>query len=223
MRKPGPIMAIVLGGLFASACSGTRPADPGTCAVVGAAIGGLGGTGIGVNVDDGKDDDKENAYIGAAAGAGLGALTGYAICAMMPEAAAPPPPPPPPPAPAPAAKSEPVVKKTVVLPGVHFAFDRADLLPAARDILDREVTSELAADPHLTVLVEGHTDAVGTDSYNTALSQRRADAVKSYLVSKGVASSRVEARGLGESKPVASNDTAMGRAENRRVEIKVLE
>jgi OOP family OmpA-OmpF porin len=189
---------------------------------VGAAIGGLGGTGIGVNIDQSKDDDKENAYIGAAAGAGLGALTGYAICAMMPEGAAPPPPPPPP-APAPAAKSEPVVKKTVVLPGVHFAFDRADLLPAARDILDREVHSELVADSHLTVLVEGHTDSVGTDSYNAALSQRRADAVKSYLVSKGIAASRVESRGLGESKPVASNDTAMGRAENRRVEIKVLE
>src|SRR5688572_29422154 len=179
MRKPGPIMAIVLGGLFASACSGTRPADPGTCAVVGAAIGGLGGTGVGANWDD-DDDDKENAYIGAAAGAGVGALTGCAICALMPEGAAPAPPPQPP-APAPAVKHEPVVKKTVVLPGVHFAFDRADLLPAARDILDREVASELKADSHLTVVVEGHTDSVGTDSYNSALSQRRADAVKSYL------------------------------------------
>jgi len=222
MRKPGPIMAIMLGGLFASACSGTRPADPGTCAVVGAAIGGLSGTAVGVNYEPSKDDDKENAAYGAAAGAAVGALTGYAICAMMPEGAAPPPPPPPP-APAPAAKSEPVIKKTVVLPGVNFAFDRADLLPAARDILDREVHSELQADSHLTVLIEGHTDSVGSDSYNLSLSQRRADAVKSYLVSKGIAASRIESRGMGESKPVASNETAMGRAENRRVEIKVLE
>jgi OOP family OmpA-OmpF porin len=189
---------------------------------VGAAIGGLGGTAAGVNWEPSKDDDKENAAIGAAAGVAVGALTGYAICAMMPEGAAPPPPPPPP-APAPAAKSEPVIKKTVVLPGVNFAFDRADLLPAARDILDREVHSELQSDSHLTVLIEGHTDSVGSDAYNLSLSQRRADAVKSYLVSKGIAASRIESRGMGESKPVASNETAMGRAENRRVEINVLE
>jgi outer membrane protein OmpA-like peptidoglycan-associated protein len=223
MRKPGPVIAILLAGLFASACSGTRPAEPGRCALVGAAIGGLGGTGIGLNVDDNTNDDKDNAYIGAAAGAAGGALIGYAICAMMPEAAPPPPPvsAPPPPAPKPMARPEPVIKKTVVLPGVNFAFDRADLLPAAKEILDREVTPELKEDPHLTVRVEGHTDSVGSDSYNQALSEKRAGAVKAYLVSEGISSSRIESRGYGETQPVADNESAIGRAKNRRVEIKV--
>jgi len=220
LRKPGPMLAVVLAGLFASACSATRPAEPGTCAVVGAAIGGLGGTGIGVNVDN-DDNGKEGAYIGAAAGAATGALAGYAICALMPEAA-PPPPPPPAPAPKPAAKAAPVVQKTVVLPGVNFAFNSADLLPAAKEILDREVIPELKADPELQVLVEGHTDSVGNDAYNEKLSGRRAGSVWKYLVEKGIDSGRIQARGLGETQPIADNDTAEGRAKNRRVEIKEL-
>jgi OOP family OmpA-OmpF porin len=209
-------MTVLLASVLAAGCSGTRPASPGTCALVGAGIGGLGGTGAGLAIADG-DHDNEGAYIGAASGAAVGALTGYAICSMMPEPAAPAP------VPASAVESGPVIRKTVVLPGVNFAFDRADLLPAARETLDREVASELAGNSALTMLVEGHTDAVGSDAYNLSLSQRRADAVKSYLVGKGISSSRIESRGLGETKPVASNDTAPGRAENRRVEIKVLE
>ncbi len=226
MRKPGPVMAVLLAGLFGSACSATRPAEPGRCAVVGAAIGGLSGVGIGVNIDeDDQTDDKENAGIGAAIGVAAGALTGYALCAMMPEAAPPPPAPapPPPPAPKPTAKPEPVIKKKVVLPGVNFAFDRADLLPAAKEIIDREVLPVLKEDRALTVLVEGHTDSVGSETYNQRLSERRAEAVKAYLVSKGIAASRIQTKGYGESRPVADNTTAVGRAKNRRVEIKVLE
>ena len=214
------MLAVLLALLFASACSATRPASPATCAVVGAAIGGLGGTGIGANVDN-DDDAKEGAYIGAAAGAATGALAGYAICAMMPEAA-PPPPPPPAPAPKPAVKGAPVLQKTVVLPGVNFAFNSADLLPAAKEILDREVVPELKADPELQVIVEGHTDSVGNDEYNQKLSGKRAGSVWKYLVSAGIDSTRIQAKGFGESQPVASNDTAEGRAKNRRVEIKEL-
>jgi len=225
MTKPGPVMAVVLAGLFVSACSGTRPASPGRCAVVGAAIGGMSGVAVGLNVDTSEGEELDSAAIGTAAGAAAGALTGYAICAMMPEGAEPPPAPapPPPPAPKPTARPEPVIKKTVVLPGVNFAFDRADLLPAAQQILDREVIPELKDDASLTVRVEGHTDSVGSDSYNQQLSERRAAAVKTYLVSKGVAASRVESTGFGETQPVADNTSAVGRAKNRRVDVKVMQ
>ncbi len=70
-----------------------------------------------------------------------------------------------------------------------------------------------------TVVIEGHTDNVGSDDYNTGLSQRRADSVKSWLVSEGIASTRLVASGKGESSPVAGNDTASGRQQNRRVEV----
>jgi outer membrane protein OmpA-like peptidoglycan-associated protein len=67
--------------------------------------------------------------------------------------------------------------------------------------------------------IEGHTDSQGSDEYNLKLSERRANAVKDYLISKGISADRLEAKGYGESKPVATNKTAAGRAKNRRVEI----
>jgi outer membrane protein OmpA-like peptidoglycan-associated protein len=73
----------------------------------------------------------------------------------------------------------------------------------------------------VNVIVEGHTDSTGSDAYNQALSQRRADAVLNYLVRKGVPANRLTARGFGKSSPVASNDTREGRALNRRVELEV--
>jgi OOP family OmpA-OmpF porin len=78
---------------------------------------------------------------------------------------------------------------------------------------------------HERVVVEvaGHTDSKGSEEYNQGLSERRANAVKDYLNSKGVRASRLTARGYGESRPVASNDTDEGRAENRRVELIVLD
>jgi OOP family OmpA-OmpF porin len=72
----------------------------------------------------------------------------------------------------------------------------------------------------LVVEVAGHTDSVGTDSYNQGLSERRAQAVVNYLVAKGINASRFKARGYGESEPVADNATDEGRAENRRVELR---
>jgi outer membrane protein OmpA-like peptidoglycan-associated protein len=73
------------------------------------------------------------------------------------------------------------------------------------------------------VRIEGHTDATGPDAYNQGLSQRRAKSVLNYLVGKGVASSRLQSVGLGESQPVASNATREGRALNRRVDFKFLQ
>jgi outer membrane protein OmpA-like peptidoglycan-associated protein len=85
-----------------------------------------------------------------------------------------------------------------------------------------EIAEILKDDPSLYADIEGHTDNVQPKSYtNMELSQKRADAVRDYLVSKGVDSSRLTAQGFGETRPVADNDTAAGRAQNRRTIIKV--
>jgi outer membrane protein OmpA-like peptidoglycan-associated protein len=108
----------------------------------------------------------------------------------------------------------------VNLSDVLFDFDRASLKPDAREKLAK-VSGILLAYPTLHVSVEGHTDSVGTDEYNLKLSERRADAVRDYLTSNGISSANVSALGLGKDGPVASNDTAVGRQQNRRVEMVV--
>ena len=122
--------------------------------------------------------------------------------------------------PEPAPPEAPAIAARLVLPGVNFAFDSAEIDPVSAVVLD------VAADPMrertgMRVTVEGHTDSVGAEPYNEALSLRRAEAVRRYLVRKGVPTERLTARGLGESDPVASNATADGRARNRRVELEV--
>jgi outer membrane protein OmpA-like peptidoglycan-associated protein len=128
---------------------------------------------------------------------------------------------PPPPAPvAQAAPPPPPAKKKIVLRSVHFDFDKATLKADAKPILD-EAVQVLKQEGSVDIVVEGHTDSVGTDQYNLGLSRRRADTVRRYLVDHGVAAARITADGLGESKPVASNDSADGRTQNRRVELHV--
>ncbi len=104
------------------------------------------------------------------------------------------------------------------LQGVNFATDSSTLNSSAKSILDG-VVGKMSAHPSSHFTIEGHTDSRSTDDYNLALSERRANAVKSYLVSKGVDASSLSAVGKGESQPVASNDTKEGRAANRRVDI----
>jgi outer membrane protein OmpA-like peptidoglycan-associated protein len=137
------------------------------------------------------------------------------------EKAAPPPPPPPPPPPvAQAPPPPPPTKEKIVLRAVHFDFDKADIRPDAQPILD-EATRILKERGDIHVVVAGHTDSRGSDAYNIELSKRRAEAVMRYLVDHGIAASRITGQGFGERQPVASNDTAEGRAENRRVELHV--
>jgi len=128
--------------------------------------------------------------------------------------------PPPPPPVAQAPPPPPPVKKKIVLRSVHFDFDKATLKPEAKAILD-EAVQVLEHEGSVDIIVEGHTDSVGTEQYNLGLSRRRADTVRAYLVDHGIVRSRITAEGMGESKPVASNDTADGRAQNRRVELHV--
>jgi outer membrane protein OmpA-like peptidoglycan-associated protein len=92
----------------------------------------------------------------------------------------------------------------------------SQLTAPAQQTLD-EVASALATQPELNVEIQGYTDSIGTPAYNLNLSQRRAEAVKAYLVSKGVSASALTAKGYGKASPIASNSTAEGRAENRRV------
>ena len=133
--------------------------------------------------------------------------------------AAPAPPPPPPVAQAPAPPPAPV-KKKIVLRSVRFDFDKSTIRPDAAPVLN-EAVATLKAEGGIAVIVEGHTDSVGTDASNQKLSHRRADAVRQYLVKHGIPANRITAEGFGESRPVASNDTADGRAQNRRVELRV--
>ena len=103
---------------------------------------------------------------------------------------------------------------------VLFDVDKATLKPGAREKLAK-VSGILLAYPGLTIQVEGHTDSTGSDSYNQQLSERRAQAVRDYLVSQRIPADTVTARGFGESMPVVTNDTAAGRQQNRRVELVV--
>ena len=103
---------------------------------------------------------------------------------------------------------------------VLFDFDKTAIKPDGAKILDRLVDF-LKENPDRGADLEGHTDSIGTEKYNQGLSERRAGAVRDYLVKKGVDSKRLTTRGFGESKPIADNKTKDGRAKNRRVEIKV--
>ncbi|MBV8061953.1 MAG: OmpA family protein [Nevskia sp.] len=105
---------------------------------------------------------------------------------------------------------------------VHFAFDKYNLTEYARASLDSDASTinQLSGTyPSLKVDIAGHTDWIGTDAYNQALSERRATAVKDYLVRKGIDAGRIRTYAYGESQPVAPNTTAEGRALNRRAEI----
>jgi OOP family OmpA-OmpF porin len=97
-------------------------------------------------------------------------------------------------------------------------FDTDSAVLKAESFAELDNMAKFLADvPNARGEVEGHTDSQGADAYNQALSQRRADAVRKYLVDKGVAGDRLQAKGYGESKPEGDNKTADGRAQNRRV------
>ena len=109
-------------------------------------------------------------------------------------------------------------KKKLVLEGVNFETNSARLTSDSLDIL-KKVARSLKDWPDVKVEVEGYTDSTGTESHNLALSKARAESVRDYLVSQGVESSRLVAKGFGESNPIADNKTAEGRLKNRRVEL----
>ena len=134
-----------------------------------------------------------------------------------PPPAAPPVAPPPPPA----APPQPTTEKVTFAADAFFDFNKATLKPEGKAKLD-DLVSKMGGIALEVIIAVGHTDSVGGDAYNQKLSIKRAEAVKGYLVGKGVEKNRVYTEGKGKKQPVADNKTAEGRAKNRRVESEVV-
>ena len=203
--------------LVASGCSTHR--RWGMCALGGGLLGATaGGVGAGVirfnSQDHGVASDRTTAAastIGAATGGVIGAVLGHYICDPIEEPVA---------QAAPVEAPPPSGTQIAHLEGTNFAFDSAKLTPAGEAILD-EAVAVMNKHANISVRIEGNTDSIGSDAYNMKLGQRRADSVESYLVSHGVSASRLSTVSYGKTRPIASNDTEEGRAQNRRVDLVV--
>lgn len=101
---------------------------------------------------------------------------------------------------------------------IHFDFDRFNLRPDALKIVDEWLTA-LQANPTVNVVIEGHTDSIGTQQYNIALGERRANSARDYLISRGIPAARITTVTYGEDRPIDTNETAAGRARNRRAHL----
>ena len=178
----------------------------------GAATGAAAGAVLGGVIGSQAGSTTKGAIIGAVLGGAAGAAIGYRMDDQAEELE----------------KTIPGATVERVGEGIHVTFDSgllfdydSDVLrPAARENL-RNLAESLREYDDTEVLVVGHTDSAGSDSYNQALSERRAAAAERYLVSQGLMASRVSAMGRGEMEPIASNETDMGRQENRRVEVAI--
>ena len=114
-----------------------------------------------------------------------------------------------------------VRREVLIFEDVHFDFDRFNLRPEAIKILD-DAVAKLQAQGDVRVTIEGHTDSIGTVEYNLALGERRANSVRDYLVQRGIVNMRLMTVSYGEERPMADNDTAQGRAMNRRAHLVVI-
>jgi outer membrane protein OmpA-like peptidoglycan-associated protein len=117
---------------------------------------------------------------------------------------------------------EKIKKFTGVVEGIYFDQGKATIRKQSTAVLDGAV-KVLKEFPSISMEISGHTSSEGDKAFNDKLSQERADAVKQWLVDKGIPSERIKSRGVGPSEPIADNKTAAGRAKNRRIEFKVLQ
>lgn len=178
----------------------------------GAVIGGAGGAVVGGVIGAASGSTAKGAIIGAAVGGAAGAIIGDQMDRRAAELRQD----------IPGAKIERVGEGILVTfdTGLLFGLDSAVVRPAAQTNL-RNLATNLDKYPDTDLLIVGHTDSTGTESYNLALSRRRAMAVADYLAAQGVARTRLRMDGRGELEPVASNATEDGRQQNRRVEVAI--
>ena len=205
-RLTAVLVIVATAGLAAAGCASTPRERKG--AVIGAGTGAVAGGLIG----RAAGSTAKGAIIGAAVGGAAGAIIGRRMDQQAAELEKE----------VPNAEVERVGEGILVTfdSGILYDYDSAVVKPAARDNL-RNLAQSLDKYPGTNIVLVGHTDADGADSYNQDLSERRAKAAADYLVTQGVPRARIDATGRGETEPVASNDTAAGKAQNRRVEIAI--
>jgi outer membrane protein OmpA-like peptidoglycan-associated protein len=210
------LCAALAGAMLLTSCATytgqtNDPNDPNrtrTGALIGAGIGAVAGLLSGGDAVERRQRAMVGAGVGGLAGAGIGAYQDRQEAALRRDLAG---------------TGVDVVRQgnniTLNMPGnITFAFDSSNLQPQFYPVLDN-VASTLNQYNQTVIEVAGHTDSVGSDAYNQRLSEQRANAVSSYLMGRGLNRDRFIVVGAGESRPVASNDSDAGRAENRRVEI----
>lgn len=205
---------VMVAVLFAfTGCAGMSKRTKCACvgAATGAAVGTTAGWIVGHNWKNNASPPQSTpgAWIGGASGALLGGIIGYLACKEEPR----------PIPPVAAVVVEPTCDK-IVVNSIQFDFDKSVIKPEFEPVLD-EAASELQKCPTASVVIEGHTDYIGSDEYNMKLGERRAASVKNYLVEKGLGSERLSTQSYGESKPVADNTSKKGRSMNRRVEFNI--
>ncbi len=200
---------LLLVTIFTFACA---TGDPNQKAKQGAGAGAAAGAIVGAIIGNQSGNNRTGAVVGAAAGAAIGAAVGHRMDKQQQElqqiqgveVSRP-------------SEGEIAVNLTN---DILFDFNSASLRPQSQQTL-RDLASNFRNYPDEQVTVEGHTDSVGTPSYNQTLSDQRASVVSNYLVAEGVPASRITSIGYGETRPKASNDTPEGRQLNRRVEIHI--
>lgn len=197
------VLALTLvAAMVSSGCSGAQK---------GAGIGGAIGAAAGAVIGNQGNKTGTGAVAGGAVGAAVGAIIGDYMSKQKEELDQ---------IPAAQVVQEGDELKVQFENAILFDLNSYALKPTSKDDL-RRVAEVLVKYPDTQLVVGGHTDNTGSDTYNQKLSDQRAYSVKDFLVENGVARERVEARGYGEARPVASNDNAQGREQNRRVEIQI--
>ncbi len=204
--------------MVASGCAVNKEWGKGTA--MGAAIGGAvgAGGGAGTQYGRGKDDAVEvgvGAAVGLAVGMIVGGLVGHYLWDEDVVS-----PPPPTEAEVEVVEEPPSIVQApdrIILRAVLFSFDSSALDATSESAID-DLVGQMQAMPEVSIVIEGHTDSIGSDAYNHELGRRRAEAVRAHMVARGVSAGRLSIRSFGATRPVASNDTSDGRAQNRRVE-----
>lgn len=199
------ILAFIAGSVMMSGCQASNTAKGGA---IGAATGGA----IGAAIGSASDNTATGAIIGAAVGGTAGALIGRRMDKQAEELRED----------LEGADVERIGEgiKITFDSGLLFDIDEYQLKAATRQNLT-ELSETLKKYENTNILIEGHTDNTGSDSYNQNLSEQRAQSVSSFIIAQGVDAGRITTMGYGESQPVADNSTATGRAENRRVEVAI--